>query len=312
MVFPNDESNPGSEDFTKDSEWTFLSDANLRVDATERPDSPLLERFFAGYDRAFILPDEREELEGFRACLAINPSMRHRYGRLHREFVMTITDHKSGVLLGGANFLATRMAPPFGHPPVSVSLNYVFVEPAARGRGLSREILQAVASLANRGVGAAKGDCPPAIFIEQNDPLRITSEEYANDSLHAGVDQIDRIAIWARLGARLVDFPYVQPALSADQQSDDGLAYAVIGFPLDAIHPQYFRSQLESFFGISVLKGGDPMKDPSARPQIELLSDMEHRGEEVPLLPIAPIIERLRQSFRRSNVTTLRDFARSS
>ncbi len=39
----------------------------VRALATEDPGSPVLTRFFAGYDRAFVLPDEREELEGFEA-----------------------------------------------------------------------------------------------------------------------------------------------------------------------------------------------------------------------------------------------------
>lgn len=34
----------------------------VRVRASDDPDSPLLNRFFEGYDRAFVLPDEREEL----------------------------------------------------------------------------------------------------------------------------------------------------------------------------------------------------------------------------------------------------------
>ncbi len=47
----------------------------------------------------------------------------------------------------------------------------------------------------------------PAIFIEQNDPLRLTAAEYAADTAHSGIDQVDLLAIWSRVGAEVLDFP---------------------------------------------------------------------------------------------------------
>lgn len=296
--------------FADDSRWTMPLPDGLICRATERPDSPLLERFFSGYDRAFILPDEREELDGFRACLAINPESRHRFGRVHRELVMVVED-ASGTLLGGANFLATCIdVAPDGHPPVAVALNYLFVEVAARGRGLARLLKQAVGVLANRAVDAPADAQAPALFIEQNDPLRLSDEDYAADSAHAGIDQVDRLAVWARMGARLVDFSYIQPALSAEQESDDGLAYAVMNLNADHIDAAYLGSHLESFFGISVLKGGDPEMDPAAGQQLAALAAMAARGEPVALLPMQPAIDALRALPERPKGVTFREFAR--
>lgn len=296
--------------FAADTRWTMSLPDGMICRATERPDSPLLGRFFAGYDRAFILPDEREELDGFRACLAINPASRHRFGRLHRELVMIIED-AVGTLLGGANFLATRIDEvPDGHPAVAVALNYLFVETAARGRGLARQLKQAVGVLANRAVAAPADARPPALFIEQNDPLRLADKDYAADSAHAGIDQVDRLAVWARMGALLVDFPYVQPALSAEQGSDDGLSYAVMNLGSNHVDAAYLRSHLESFFGISVLKGGDPAQDPTAEPQLAALGAMAARGEPVPLLPMQPAISALRGLPTRPKGSTFREFAR--
>jgi GNAT superfamily N-acetyltransferase len=301
-------SSPG---FADDDLWTMPLADGLICRATERPGSPLLEQFFAGYDRAFILPDEREELDGFRACLAINPVSRHRFGRLHRELVMIVGDAVSGTLLGGANFLATRVTQaPAGHPPVAVALNYLFVETAARGRGLARTLKQAVGSLANRAVDAPTDAPAPALFIEQNDPLRLSDEDYVADSAHAGIDQVDRLAVWARLGALLVDFPYVQPALSADQESDDGLAYAVMNLDRDSVDAHYLRAHLESFFGISVLKGGNPQDDLAAGPQLAALAAMATHGETVPLLRMQPAIDALRGLPSRPKGVTFREYAR--
>jgi GNAT superfamily N-acetyltransferase len=262
----------------------------IRVTASDDPASPVLTRFFAGYDRAFVLPDEREELDGFEACLALNTSHRHAYGRTHSELVAIFED-ESGTLLGGANFLATAIDRGPALPSAAVALNYVYVEEAARGRGLLRLALAAVRQLARIALGLAPDGPAPAIFIEQNDPLRLTAEEYAADTAHSGTDQVDRLAIWARIGTRIVDFPYVQPALSAGQQPDDGLIYAAVDYPGDAVDAGLLHDHLESFFGISVRKGEAEAPGGVAAAQLAALAA---RRAPVALLPMEPAIAWLR------------------
>lgn len=262
----------------------------IRVTASDDPASSVLTRFFAGYDRAFVLPDEREELEGFEACLALNTSHRHAYGRTHSELVAIFED-ESGTLLGGANFLATAIDRGPALPPAAVALNYVYVEEAARGRGLLRLALAAVRQLARIALGLAPDGPAPAIFIEQNDPLRLTAEEYAADTAHSGTDQVDRLAIWARIGTRIVDFPYVQPALSAGQQPDDGLIYAAVDYPGDAVDAGLLHDHLESFFGISVRKGEAEAPGGVAATQLAALAAPR---APVALLPMEPAIAWLR------------------
>lgn len=293
-----------------DDRWTRAVARDVLIKATSRPDSALLERFMAGYDRAFVLPNEREEIDGFRACLAINPVSRHRFGRTHCELVMVLED-ETGALLGGANFLATRIdKAPAGHPLVAVALNYLFVDVEARGRGLSRTLKQAVEELANEAVDAPAIAAAPALFIEQNDPLKLSEEEYAADSAHSGIDQVDRLAVWARLGAKLVDFPYIQPALSANQGSDHSLAYAVMNFPGHAMDPSWFAAHLESFFAISVLKGGELSRDPAVSGQLAGLGEMALQGQSVSLLPMQQAVEALRAKSARPGVSSLRELAR--
>ena len=112
----------------------------VRVTASGDPASPVLKRFFEGYDRAFVLPDEREDLSGFETCLALNRTHRLAHGRTQCELV-AVLETEGGDLLGGANFLATTIKRA-GAPPASVALNYIYVETAARGRGLLRTLLQ--------------------------------------------------------------------------------------------------------------------------------------------------------------------------
>lgn len=276
----------------------------LRLRATTDPHSPLLDHFYAGYDRAFVLPDERETLAGFRDCMALN-SIDRFFGRRHSELIVTI-DNADGQLLGGANFLATAMVAP-GGPPVSVALNYMFVEQAARGRGLSRLLVDQIGRMANLSLLGDAAATSTAIFIEQNDPLALSDEDYRRDSEHAGIDQVDRLAIWAHLGARLVDFAYVQPALSADQAADDGLIYAALRFPGDSIPPRWFHDHLESFFGVSVRKGQPIVDDNDVMQQ---LGALDRRCEPLALWPVGTAIDRLRAMKRRPQNDSFRTFVK--
>lgn len=277
----------------------------MRVSASGDAHSPVLKRFFEGYDRAFVLPDEREELPGFEKCLALNHSHRQAFGRTHIELVMTIED-ADGVLLGGANFLATSMAHHLNCPPATVALNYVYVEESARGRGLLRHALAAVRRLALKGLDLPPDAGEPALFIEQNDPLRLTPEEYSADTEHSGLDQVDRLAIWARVGAHVVDFAYIQPALSADQLSDDGLIYAAIDYPDDAVDAGLFHDHLESFFYISVLKGEGELPGGVATTQLLALTKRE---EALALLPMEPALNWMRDGRATDGFDSFRALA---
>lgn len=172
----------------------------LVLRTSEDPSSPVLKAFYAGYDRAFVLPDEREDLDGFIDCLRLNQTLPSLFARRHSEQVLTVEDSE-GTLLGGANFLATGMTAA-GGPPVSLALNYVFVEAAARGQGFARVLIGAAQRMALLALTGATDGPEPAVFIEQNDPLALSDAEYAADTQHAGIDQIDRLAVWARHIAR--------------------------------------------------------------------------------------------------------------
>lgn len=277
---------------------------NLRLRTSEDPASPVLKAFYAGYDRAFVLPDERENLDGFVDCLRLNQTLPSLFGRYHSEQVLVVTE-ADGALLGGANFLAIGMTAP-GGPPVSLALNYVFVEAAARGRGLARVLIDAVQRMAALALTGSDRGPEPAVFIEQNDPLALSAAEYAADTAHAGIDQVDRLAIWSSLGARLVDFPYVQPALSADREPDDGLIYAALRFPWDSISPAWFHDHLQSFFGVSVRKGAPLADDPVSMSQLNALAA---RTEPVRMIEVDRAIAALKAGGRPAGAINFRQFA---
>ncbi len=251
-----------------------------------------LEAFYAAYDRAFVLPDEKEGLEGFRECLALNEGdafarLSERYGSF-AEVVAVARDATTGEVMGGANFIA--FAPAADSHVVTANLNYIFVEEAFRRRGVFRDLVDLVKSQARSLFATGDEDALPhvLVFIEMNDPLRMAPEDYELDSQHAGLDQVDRLRIWARLGAQLIDFDYGQPALSADQEPDDGLLYGVVGARDEGLSACRLKQHLERFFAISVLKGRDPMDDAEATRQITDLTARCRKGEAIRLLDLNP------------------------
>ncbi len=163
-------------------------------------------------------------------------------------------DAASGAMVGGANLIAFPLRR--DDEVLSINLNYVFIaSDAAPARPL-----QAARRRHRRRGGELLRACrrarsPRLIFIEQNDPVQMSRADYARDTQHSGIDQMARIRLWTALGAKIIDFPYVQPPLSAGQAPDDTLIYAVLGADGDALDACLLHAHLLRFFGISVLKG---------------------------------------------------------
>ncbi len=248
-----------------------------------RSDDPRLARFFAAYDAAFILEDEKEDLSGFKTCLDLNQGAAHdRLSALYgpfRELVVMLTDGADGRVLGAANFIAFAGD---GTDP-SVSLSYIFVDRAERQRGHFSRLMALVRAEAQASFHWPGAAPEPLIFIEMNDPVNMSPEDYALDSAHAGLDQVDRLKIWDRRGARIVDMPYRQPPLSAQQTADSDLLLGVLGAADDHLGACQMARHMRRFFGVTVLKGADPATSPVAAGQLARLDDACRRGERIAL-----------------------------
>lgn len=267
-------------------DWSVMAANGLRLDATLDAESPIFRAFFEGYDKAFVLPDEKEDEEGFVRCLALNHGADHaalsqRYGPF-REVCAIATD-ANGKRIGGANFIA---APSEGF--VCANLNYIYVDAGARGQGNFRALVTAVTELIGSLFPGA-----PLVFIEQNDPIAMSAEAYAHDTQFTGLDQIDRLRIWAKCGAKVVDHPYVQPPLSPDQAADETLVYSVLGVAGDALPACVLAGHLKRFFGISVLKGAPLEETPVAAAQVAALETRCRAGEAIALIDPAPTLARM-------------------
>lgn len=256
-----------------------------------RSDDARLDAFFAAYDAAFILPDEKEDLDGFKACLDLNQGAE--YARLsalygpYREIVILLTEGAEGRVLGAANFIAFAGD---GTDP-SVSLSYIFVDAAERNRGHFSRLMALVKAEAKASFDWPAAPPEPLIFIEMNDPVNMAPEDYALDSAHAGLDQIDRLRIWERRGARIVAMPYRQPPLSAEQSAESELLLGVLGAEGGALEACRLARHMRRFFGVTVLKGSDPAAAPVAAAQLSRLDAACKSGERVALTGFGTILE---------------------
>ncbi len=268
-------------------DWALTTAEGLRVYATSQPGSEVFAEFYAGYDRAFVLPDEKEDVSGFERCLALNDSPAYeelaaKYGAFS-EICLVADDIAAGLRVGGANVITIA----YQHA-ITANLNYIYIDEAARGSGRFTPMLAAV-----RQTISARFETRPLMFIEQNDPFAMSAEAYERDTRYTGLDQFDRLRVWARRGARVVDFPYIQPPLSPGQVAESHLVYSVVGAPATTVPACILEHHLRGFFGISVLKGAAIENSDVARRQVELLSDMCVAGTEIPLLDPTMLLARV-------------------
>lgn len=273
-------------DFSGDARIATAGGLVLR--ATDHGAGEVFERFWAGFDKAFVLPNEKEDVAGFQACLDLNHGAAYRrlsalYGP-YRE--ISVIAEEDGAEVGGANFIAM----PANARTITANLNYIFVNSGARGKGNLGRLVAAV-----REVIAAlfPGRSEVLVFIEQNDPFRMPEEDYRRDTAFTGLDQIDRLRIWAKLGAKAVDFAYAQPPLSGDQEVDDTLLLSVLGDNAPRLDACILEGHLRRFFGVSVLKGAALEGNPAARDQVAALRSACAAGGQIDLIDPAPLLARM-------------------
>jgi hypothetical protein len=284
---------------------TLRTGCDLVLTASTGAYDGVLDDFYGDYDKAFILSSEKEGYGGFVRCLELNAGRAYeglatRFGAF-REYVLTVSDVVTGARIGGANLIAYPISSntAVADAVLVINLNYVFINAASRGQGYFRRLIRdlplatydlfrATYSAELPASWSTAGDAPPTfMFIEQNDPLRMPADDYARDTELTGLDQLARIGIWARLGAKIIDFDYVQPALSSAQAPDENLVLAVMGASGEGLSACLLRQHLLRFFAISVLKGGDPLTDPTAGPQLAELQRLCNEGRQVSLLAAA-------------------------
>lgn len=271
--------------------------AGLCLSTAITHESAVFTRFFAGYDKAFVLANEKEDEEGFARCFALNFGAE--YARLSAQYgpysEVCLVAEEGDTDIGGANFIAM----PIDAYTISANLNYIYINAGARRAGRFSKLVDGVREALS---ALYPGRERVLMFIEQNDPFAMSAEDYRRDTEFTGIDQLDRLRIWAKRGARVVDFPYAQPPLSPGQGPDDALVYSVLGAEGEALEACVLEAHLRRFFGVSVLKGAALEHNAAALAQVESLRAACQRGTLIPLRNPQSVLARV---IRREDIAVL-------
>ncbi len=185
----------------------------LRELSDSEADAAILRSFYnTVYVREFPNPDERESLENMESYLRERKPAGW-YGKNNYHIVVA-------ELGGGAAALC--VADYVAAANVGI-IEFLVVAPELRGRGIGQLMLDHVEALGEADARRAHGSGLRGIVAEMNDPFRTAP---AADTM----DPFDRAALWHRWGFRLIDMPYVQPALSEGQSAVECLM--LLGKPL--------------------------------------------------------------------------------
>jgi GNAT superfamily N-acetyltransferase len=183
---------------TKNPQLLTFRDLEYRPD-----DLAILKRFYREvYVPEFPSRDERESLENMETYLRLKAN--GWYGRNNYHIVLGF-DGEAAVAGAFADYL---------DEPNSGVIEFLVVRPALRGGGLGRQLLDETErhlAVDAHALGRAGLDL---IAAEMNDPYKKNADS---------MDAFHRAATWDQWGYGLLDFPYVQPPLSADKARVDGL-----------------------------------------------------------------------------------------
>ncbi|MVU77531.1 GNAT family N-acetyltransferase [Nocardia sp. ET3-3] len=199
---------------------TPRADIELReLSGARAEDVELLRRFYREcYEVAFPDPDERESLANMESYLKLKEQ--GWYGANNYHIVIASL---GGGIVGGSvcDYLAE---------PNAGVIEYLLVQPGLRESGLGSRLLAAIERLCRTDAALLERRELDWLVAETEDP-------YRNAVPAEGFDTFVRARIMAGLGFRIMDFRYVQPALSDQQEPAENLlliARPVAGKP-DAI-----------------------------------------------------------------------------
>lgn len=175
-------------------------------DISDEPEE--LERLSRFYDELYIAgfpdPDERESLANMKRYLKLRRE--GWYGRNNYHIILALDgDRTVGASVN--DYLAT---------PNCGIIEFLLVAEALWGKGIGRKLHEATISAFDADARRIGRNGVDAVVIELNDPFRVAP-------LNDNFDPFERAMIWDRWGYGRLCFPYVQPALSDDQEPVDCL-----------------------------------------------------------------------------------------
>jgi GNAT superfamily N-acetyltransferase len=230
-------------------------------------DRALLRRFYEGlYVAEFPDADERESLANIERYLELRGQGWYGPNNYHVALLLEDGEPIGGVI---ADYLAT---------PDTGVLEFLVVDRARRRRGIGSRLLEWIeANLADDAVRA--GGRLRGFVAELNDPFTCP----VPDSL----DPFERLEIWGAWGYARLDFPYVQPALSADQNPVRHLLLALKwrGPRPAAVDPGFVRGVVHEY-----IRWAMRIPEPAACAEYAAMAGHLAGRADVPLVPLAAYV----------------------
>ena len=247
---------------------------NYRELSHSAGDNELLERFYHGvYVEEFPDPDERESLENMTEYLRLKEQ--GWYGANNYHILVISAD--DGQIAGGV------IADYFDRSNAGV-IEFMVVGPSFRGQGLGKRLLEEIS-------GKFLEDCRKAGHSELTGICGEVNDPYRRCDVSEHLDGFARMRMWDHFGFQLLDFPYVQPPLSNDQEAVVGLG---LMFRPGAEHSfdrvaSLFVERFVEDYQIWAMRIPEPEKEPDfqrmrqwlrQRDEVALLDMRSYVGEE--------------------------------
>lgn len=230
----------------------------------------LLQRFYTeSYVQEFPDENERESLENMRTYL--RKKAEGWYGR-NNYHILVARDGE--VLLGGVvcDYLAE---------PNAGVIEFLFIAQTARRRGLGKRLHDETERLLEADAVTAGYAELAYVIAEMNDP-------YMTDARTDNMNPFERASIWSRWGYCVIDFPYVQPALSVEQGSVSNLCLLAKphhGIGNLSIRAHHLRSALHEY-----MRWAMRITRPDGCREFVTMSAYLQGRDAVPLLDLAAYI----------------------
>jgi hypothetical protein len=181
----------------------------LELRLNHKADRKLLKRF---YEECFVPevpdPNERDSLRDIQHRLKSKQD--GKLGKNNYHVLVLLEDDKP---VGGA------VADYFDKPNAGV-IEYMVIQPKSRAKGLGNHLREQTERLLHEDAVKSGHRELDWIAAEMDDP-------YLTPVLTSEFDPFSRARIWDKWGYRVLDFPYVQPALSAGKRPVDNLLLMV-------------------------------------------------------------------------------------
>lgn len=252
-----------------DSHGETMTVELVEISHVREADMGLLQRFYDGcLVPAFPNEDERDSLED------IQESLRKQGGGYGANNYHVIIACSGGNPVGGSIF-------DYLAEPNAGVIEFLLVNAAERRTGLGTQLVKRTESMMAADAKRA-GQELAWVAAELDDPFRTPPST-------SGMDPFSRVAVWDRWGYRMLDFPYTQPALSAEKSAVDTLLMVA-----KALSPQLRNSiPTDEVFGLlrEYFRWSMGVPEPTSDPTFQAMWAYLHgTGTSVPVITLSDYV----------------------